>query len=504
MRLTDLLREAGLADRSSPGWPARDVDISGIAYSSREAGHGDLFFALPGHQTHGAHYAAQAVQFGAVAVVTDPVGAGIIADSLPNSGVPIVEVVEPRRSMAFVARAFYGDPASQLAMLGVTGTNGKTSVTYLLRAALQSVGVPCGVVGTIGARLPDGTPIEQARTTPESPDLQQVLAHMRDAGASTVAMEVSSIAVQEGRVDGVLFDVMGFTGLSHDHLDYHGTMDAYFAAKAELFDSDRAAVGVVMVDDAWGERLRDRAGIPVITTTTRSDVEADWRARRSGATVRIEGPESAELTLPIPTDFAVANSILTIAMAASRGVPAQKSADAIAAARVPGRMEVVDSVEGIDFVVDYAHSPDSIEKVVNSAVAQRADGPGRVIVVLGAGGDRDRQKRPAMGRAASNGDVVVVTDDNPRSEDPASIRDTVRRGVDVGSAQVHEISPREKAIEWAVEIAQAGDVVLVLGKGHEAFQELADGVVPFDDRLVLASFVRRRFHHDGGGQGENT
>lgn len=509
MRLTDLLREAGLADRSSPDSSSdridvAAVDVTGIAYSSQEAGPGDLFFALPGHVSHGAKYAAQAISAGAAAVMTDRTGAQMIADLRGDATVPVIESLEPRASMALIARAFYGDPARSLSMLGVTGTNGKTSVTYLLRAALESAGVPCGVVGTIGSLLPDGTPIEQARTTPESPDLQRVLAQMRDAGAGAVAMEVSSIAVREHRVDAVGFDVMGFTGLSHDHLDYHGTMDAYFEAKAELFEAGRSALGVVMLDGSWGERLAERAAIPIVTVTTRSDVTADWRVTRVGSSIRIDGPESAELTLPIATDFAVANAALTVAMAATRGVPAHSSAAAIASARVPGRMEVVASIEGIDFVVDYAHSPDSIEKVVASAVAQRADGPGRVIVVLGAGGDRDRGKRPAMGQAASIADIVVVTDDNPRSEDPSTIREMVRRGAAAGQADVREIAPREQAIEWAVDAARPGDVVLVLGKGHEAFQELADGVTPFDDRLVLASFVRRRFHRDGGGQGENS
>lgn len=504
MRLTDLLREAGLADRSGLSPAGQEVEVARVAYASQEVIAGDVFFALPGHQTHGAQFAADAVQAGAVAIVTDEVGVHIVADRGIDSDVPVLELAEPRRAMALMASALYGDPARDLAMLGVTGTNGKTSVTYLLQAAMQAGSIPCGVVGTIGSRLPDGTALDQARTTPEAPDLQYVLSRMRDAGASAVAMEVSSIAVREHRVDGLGFAVMGFTGLSHDHLDYHGTMGEYFAAKAELFDADRAAVGVVMVDDAWGERLRDSAGIPIITVTTRSDVEADWRARRSGSTVRIEGPDSAEFSLPIATDFAVANAALTIAMAATRGIPAVTSAQAITAARVPGRMELVACADGIDFVVDYAHSPDSIEKVVESALAKRSEGTGRVIVVIGAGGDRDRQKRSAMGRAASDADVVVVTDDNPRSESPADIRDMVRRGAETGRAEVREIAPRDEAIGWAVGEARTGDVVLILGKGHETYQELAGGVVPFDDRRVVASFVRRRFDLDGGGQGEGA
>ena len=504
MRLTDLLREAGLADRSGLSPAAQAIEVSRIAYASQEVVAGDLFFALPGHQTHGAQFAADAVQAGAAAIVTDTAGAQVLAERADGIDVPVLEVVDPRRAMALIAAALYGHPAKDLAMLGVTGTNGKTSVTYLLQAAMQAAAIPCGVVGTIGSRLPDGTALDQVRTTPEAPDLQFVLSRMRDAGAFAVAMEVSSIAVREHRVDGLDFAVMGFTGLSHDHLDYHGTMEEYFAAKAELFDSERAAVGVVMVEDGWGERLRESAGIPIVTVTTRSDAQADWRAIRSGSTVRIEGRDSAEFSLPIATDFAVANAALTIAMAATQGIPAGVSADAIAAARVPGRMELVTSTDGIDFIVDYAHSPDAIEKVVGSALTQRSEGTGRVIVVIGAGGDRDREKRPAMGRAAADADVVVVTDDNPRSENPVDIRDMVRRGAETGRAEVHEIAPRDEAIGWAVGEARTGDVVLVLGKGHEAFQELADGVVPFDDRRVLASFVRRRFHLDGDGQGEGA
>jgi UDP-N-acetylmuramoyl-L-alanyl-D-glutamate--2,6-diaminopimelate ligase len=513
MRLSRLVAEAGLAQDAAVAGLGADPEITNLTCDSREARDGSVFFALSGHRAHGASFAQEAVRSGASVIVTDEPGARLFAETRsPESltGVPVLVLSTPRASMAALASAFHGFPARSMTMVGVTGTNGKTTVTYLVQAALQAANLPCGIVGTLGTYFESWGTRAHPRTTPEATDLQRILADLRRDGAVAVAMEVSSIAVREQRVDGIEFDVMGFTGLSHDHLDYHGTMDAYFEAKAEMFTSGRCKAGVVVVDQPWGQRLATRSVIPITTVSTRPDIDATWRAQRTGDGIRIEGPQTAFLNLPVATEFAIANTTLAIAIAHSLGVPAQLAADALAVASVPGRMEVVASVDGCDFIVDYAHTPDAIDRVVSAAVDSHrnrrsgSDVVGRVLVVIGAGGDRDPGKRSAMGRAASQADVVIVTDDNPRTEDPAQIRSTVRHGAEAGRANVLEIAPREEAIARVVAEARPGDVVLVLGKGHEATQEIDGRVVAFDDREVLASFVRQRFGSGGGGRGDGA
>lgn len=499
MRLTELMRATGLVDQGVRG-SAADQEITAVSCDSAAVQQGALFFALPGHHTHGAAYVRDALRAGAVAVITDAEGSEVLAMSDVATKVPVIVLDHPRASMAAVAAAFYDHPARDLMMLGVTGTNGKTSVTHLVQTAMEASGTSCGLIGTLGAYFSPWGTREHPRTTPESPDLQRLLFEMQRDGAEAVAMEVSSIAVRENRVDAIEFDVMGFTGLSHDHLDYHKTMESYFEAKAELFTAGRSRLGVVMIDDEWGERIAREASIPIVTVSSHPQVDARWKAIRVRHGIRIEGPETAELSLPLASDFAVANAALTVAIAHTQGVSAQMSADALVQARVPGRMEIIASVADRTFVVDYAHSPDAIERVIVAAKSERIGG--RVLIVLGAGGDRDQQKRPAMGRAASLADVVIVTDDNPRSEDPAEIRNMVRRGAELGGAELHEIAPRQEAIDWAVQASRPGDIVLVVGKGHETTQDLGDRVVAFDDRSVLASFVRQQFGSGGGEQGE--
>jgi len=519
MRLSKLVADAGLAAGFTVDATGADPDITGLSYDSRDVPADSIFFALPGHNAHGAAFAGQAARSGASVIVTDEHGARLLEasgfDERGNRGgsSPLMLVVDsPRVSMAALAAAFHELPAEAMTMVGVTGTNGKTSVTYLVQAALQAAGRPCGIVGTLGTYFPAGGTHPHPRTTPESTDLQRVLADLRREGAAAVAMEVSSIAVREHRVDGIEFDVMGFTGLSQDHLDYHGTMDAYFEAKADMFTPEHCKTGVVVVDDPWGRLLVERCDVPLATVSTRPDLDATWRARRMESGVRIQGPESATLAMPVSTGFAIANATLAIAIAHSLGVPAQLAADALSVTNVPGRMELVASIDSRDFLVDYAHTPDAIERVVQAAIEMRASrggvasGLGRVVVVVGAGGDRDPGKRAAMGRAASRAgaDLVIVTDDNPRTEDPAEIRAAVRRGAEAGQAAVLEITPREEAIARAVQDAGPGDVVLVLGKGHETTQEIQGRVVAFDDRAVLASFIRQRFGVAGGGRGDGA
>ena len=506
MRLTELLRDAGVVGRelsSTTVFDVRDVDVTGIAVESARIVPGCLFVALAGRRSHGAAFASDAIGAGAVAIVTDEAG----AQSIVDHSVPVIVVEDPRRLLAPLAIALWRHPAARLSMIGVTGTNGKTTVTHLIRAALNDAGIPCGIIGTLGSALPGAPLVPHPRTTPEAPDVHATLASMADAGARAVAMEVSSIALCEHRVDGIEFDVSVFTGLSHDHLDYHGSMDAYFEAKADLFTRARSRRGVVEVDDEWGRRLVSASAIPM-TTVSVTGVDADWTAHREGDDVLIVGPQTARVRLAVPTDFALSNLVLAVAVANTQGVTAQRAADSAARARVPGRMELVRTIEDMDFVVDYAHTPDAIAQVVAAAADRRRPIGGtviggtviggRVIVVVGAGGDRDPGKRAAMGRSAgSRADLVIVTDDNPRSEDPSSIREAVMRGVRECGCEAREVPDRRMAIQAAVQAAQPGDIVLVLGKGHETTQEIAGHVLAFDDREVLASFVEARFGSDG-------
>ena len=463
--------------------------VTGVSLDSRAVVAGDLYAALPGHLTHGARFAAAAVAAGAVAILTDPDGAPACADL----GVPVVVVDAPRARLGEVSARAYGRPADSLQLLGVTGTNGKTTVATMAEAGLRAAGRRTGLIGTIGVQV-DGERFPGARTTPEAPDLQAMLAVMRDAGVQSVVMEVSSIALEERRVDAITYDVAGFTNLSQDHLDYHGTMDRYFAAKAALFTPERSRQGIVSIDDEWGRRLAAQAGVP-IQTWSLLDPAADWRAIRDGSGLWVHGPDGRHpITVPLPGAFNVANAVCAFAMLRAAGVAADAAAAGIAGTSVPGRMQVVGEADGIQGIVDYAHSPDAIARVLRAA---RGIAAGRVIVVLGAGGDRDTGKRPLMGGTAARlADVLVITDDNPRSEEPAAIRAAVREGAlsvaPAERAEVLEEGDRAAAITVAVARAEAGDVVLVLGKGHEQGQEVAGVVSPFDDAAVLAAVLGDR------------
>lgn len=453
--------------------------VTGVTHDSRSVRRGDLYAALPGRSTHGADFAGDAVAAGAVAVLTDPTG----ADLCRRLGVPVIVVPVPRAVLGTVSAEVYRHPARALRVIGVTGTNGKTTTTAMAAAGLRTSGRRTGVIGTTGVRIGDEW-FAGARTTPEAPDLQATLRLMADRGCTDVVMEVSSIAVSERRVDALVLAAVGFTNLSQDHLDYHGTMAAYFDAKALLFTPAHARAGVVGIDDDWGRRLARQSGIPTRTWSL-VDPAADWSAHRaaSGWTVTGPGVGSAPLEAGIPGAFNVANALCALALLHEVGVPAQAALAGIAHATVPGRMQVVHGAGGVRGVVDYAHSPDAIERVLG---ALRPDTPGRIIVVLGAGGDRDRTKREAMGHAAASlADVVVLTDDNPRSEDPAAIRAQLRLGADAGQAHVVDQADRRTAIEVAVALATSGDTVVVLGKGHEQGQEVAGTVTPFDDATEL-------------------
>lgn len=477
--------------------PASTVHVTGVSLASQRVVPGDLYAALPGARVHGASYAADAVGRGAVAVLTDRAGRDAVEAS--RLEVPLLVVERPRDLLGRVAARVYGDPAESLRLVAVTGTQGKTTTTRLLEGALSTEGMPAAVVGTVGTRIA-GRDVSSALTTPEAPDLHGLFAVMREDGVETCAMEVSSHALVLGRVDGVVFDVAGFTNLGRDHLDFHADVEEYFDAKASLFTPERARRAVVTVDDPYGRRLRDEARIPTVGFST-SGADAEWRAERielgaAGSTFEAVGPAGRwPVRVPLAGGFNVANALLALALATESGLDPDRVARGLSATTgVPGRLEPVDAGQDFTAVVDYAHKPDAVEAAL---AALRPVTSGRLIVVIGAGGDRDRGKRPVMGEIASRlADVVIVTDDNARTEDPASIRAALVEGARTGAADVREIGDRRAAIAEAVATARPGDTVLVAGKGHETGQEV-DGVVhPFDDRTVLAEELRAA----GGGR----
>jgi UDP-N-acetylmuramoyl-L-alanyl-D-glutamate--2,6-diaminopimelate ligase len=473
-----------------------DPVVTGLTLSSQRVVPGDLYAALPGSRAHGASFAAKAVEAGAVAVLTDQSGVELSS----GLGVPVLVVDEPRRLLGALAARVYGDPARDLRLVAVTGTQGKTTSTRLAEAGLQVSGTPAAVVGTVGTRI-DGSDVKSTLTTPEAPDLHALFALMRERGVKGCAMEVSSHALVMGRVDGVVFDVAVFSNLGRDHLDFHADVEDYFAAKASLFTPERARLGLVNVDDAYGRRLLVDATIPMRTFSAAGN-PADWTAHDvemgpTGSTFTVHTPEgeSFPAEVPLAGDFNVANALAAIASLGEAGFDPRAVAEGIAASGgVPGRLERVDAGQDFLAVVDYAHKPDAVSAALTTL---RPLTRGRLVIVLGAGGDRDQGKRPVMGEIAARlADVLIVTDDNPRSESPAAIRSAVLDGATAvpaeERAEVHECGDRREAIRLAVSGAQPGDTVVVAGKGHETGQEVAGTVHPFDDRAVLLEELNRR------------
>ncbi|WP_354438352.1 UDP-N-acetylmuramoyl-L-alanyl-D-glutamate--2,6-diaminopimelate ligase [Marmoricola sp. OAE513] len=473
------------------------VSVTGLSLSSRRVTPGDLYAALPGSAAHGADYAADAVDAGAVAVLTDPAG----ADRLTGATVPVLVVDDPRALLGRLADEIYGHPAGSLTLMAVTGTQGKTTTTRLLEAGLEQAGLRAAVIGTVGTRIA-GAEVKTALTTPEAPDLHALFAVMVEQDVRGCAMEVSSHALVMGRVDGVVFDVAAFVNLGRDHLDFHADLEDYFAAKASLFTPERARLGLTNVDDEFGRRLLEVAGIEMRTFSTEGN-PADWRAvdvqlRPEGSTFTVITPtgEQVPAGVPLTGAFNVSNALCAVALAAEAGFDVAAVAAGIASSGgVPGRLERIDAGQDFLAVVDYAHKPDALEAAV---AALRPLTTGRLILVVGAGGDRDAGKRPLMGEiGARSADVLVVTDDNPRSEDPAAIRAAVLAGVPADAhAEVVEIGDRGSAIAHAVGLAGPGDTVLVAGKGHETGQEVGgpgDVVVhPFDDRDQVRAALEGR------------
>jgi UDP-N-acetylmuramoyl-L-alanyl-D-glutamate--2,6-diaminopimelate ligase len=468
----------------SPAAPLRPV--TGATLRAQHVLPGDLYAALPGARAHGADFAADAVAAGAHAILTDQAGAD--RPQVRDSGLPVLVHEVPRAVLGSLAATIYGDPSTKLKVLGVTGTSGKTTTTYMMEAALAAAGLTTGLVGGVETRVA-GRRLASALTTPEAPDLQALFAVMLEQGVTHVPMEVSSHALALGRVAGTSYTVGAFTNLSQDHLDFHPDIEDYFATKSKLFDG-RSALEVVCTDTSWGERLLKPATVTVSTTG-----EADWTAsdievsRTGSQTFTAHGPDgrSHPVEIQLAGSYNVANALVAIAVLDAIGVGEKAVIRGLAAVQVPGRMERVDIGQDFTAVVDYSHKPAAVTLALD---AVRARAEGRIILVLGCGGDRDRGKRPMMGDAAARGaDLTIVTDDNPRTEVPAEIRAEMLAGAlavpEAQRGEVLEIGDRRAAIRHAVNRARPGDVVVVAGKGHETGQEVAGVVHPFSDRDEL-------------------
>jgi UDP-N-acetylmuramoyl-L-alanyl-D-glutamate--2,6-diaminopimelate ligase len=451
-----------------------DVEITALAYDNRRVEPATLFFCVPGFTRDGHDFAPDAVARGAAALVVErPLGLGV----------PEVVVEDVRAAMAQAAARFHGDPSRRLQVVGVTGTNGKTTTAFLVREVLEAAGIRTGLLGTVKSVI-GGREETVERTTPEAIDLQATLARMRAGGDAAAAIEVSSHALELRRADGVHYAAAVFTNLTQDHLDFHPDMESYFQAKRRLFTDLSPGTAVINVDDPYGRRLAEE--LPRAVTYAISN-EADWRVTDlrtgfAGSDFVLWTPEAeAAIHIPLPGRFNVLNAVAALATARSLGVALEDGVRALSdAGRVPGRFEPVDAGQEFAVLVDYAHTPDSLENVLRAA---RDLAEGRVICVFGAGGDRDRGKRPLMGEIAARlADRAIVTSDNPRSEDPEAIIDAIVAGAE---RPVEREPDRRAAIADAVAAARPGDVVVIAGKGHEQGQEFADGrKEPFDDVAV--------------------
>ena len=459
-----------------PGAQARGdmtVPISDVTYRSSEVRPGSLFFCVPGGRFDGHDFAASARAAGASALVVER----WVDERSPQVRVPSV-----REAMGPVSSAFFGHPSERMTVVGVTGTNGKTTTTYLLESIFRAAGQTPGVIGTTGVRI-GGRVVPFDRTTPEAPDLQRLLARMVSEGVDAVAMEVSSHGLHQHRVDGTRFACALFTNLSQDHLDYHGTMEEYFRAKARLFTSGLSLRAAVNGDSPEGRRLAEEMVIPVVTFgLDKGSVYTARNVRVSGSGVAFV-VDGLEVRSRLRGKFNVYNCLGAFAAARQVDVDAESVSSGIAALTgVPGRLEPVEAGQPFQVVVDYAHTPDSLQNVIQAA---RGMTEGRVIVVFGCGGDRDRGKRPLMGESATRlADLSVITSDNPRSEEPESIIEEIEGGAARGGGAYLLEPDRRTAIRIAVAEARPGDTVLIAGKGHETGQQFRDRTVPFDDRVV--------------------
>jgi UDP-N-acetylmuramoyl-L-alanyl-D-glutamate--2,6-diaminopimelate ligase len=487
--------EGGSADGASEAGATR---VSGFTHDSRAVRRGDLYAAMPGATVHGAEFCVKAAAAGAAAILTDADG----AERARATGLPVLRVPQVRPALGPVAARLYGEPAAHLQMLGVTGTNGKTTTCYLIDGGLRAAGRRTGLIGTVETRIADRV-VKSVRTTPEAPDLQALLAVMLEDGVKSVAMEVSSHALAYGRTLGIRYDVAAFTNLSQDHLDFHPTLEDYFEAKAKLFTPQYTAFAVINADDPYGLRLIGRVkeqGVPYWTYSEHGAEGADWRVGAvalgpDGSRFTLTGPDAfaGEASVRLPGEFNVENAVAAVISLVAAGIDLETAVRGVSeVAGVPGRMQRIDAGQPFLAMVDYAHTPDAVETLL---AAVRKVTAGRLRIVVGCGGDRDKGKRPLMGAAAARGaDEVILTNDNPRSEDPLAILAAAEAGardaIERGAAAVVAVEPdRAEAIRRAVAASGPGDAVVVAGKGHEQGQDIGGVVHPFDDASVLRSVI---------------
>jgi UDP-N-acetylmuramoyl-L-alanyl-D-glutamate--2,6-diaminopimelate ligase len=472
------------ADETTIAAAGGDVRVSGVAYRSADVVAGDAFFCVPGFRFDGHDFAADAVARGAAALV--------VARPLPIEA-PQVVVPDVRRALAVASARFFGEPTKRLSVAGVTGTNGKTTTVYLIESIMRAAGMRTGLIGTVETRIAQRR-LDSIRTTPESADLQRLFAEMVDAGVTGVAMEVSSHALDLRRVDGVRFAVAAFTNLSQDHLDYHRTIDEYWAVKRALFTEMDVAERVVNTDDPYGAGLASEIAVGW-TVGRNADAAVRSLGERPGATgtaftLRTPGGD-ADVDLPLAGEYNVSNALVAAGCSLAIGIPLTAVVAGLQqVAQVPGRLERIEEGQSFTVLVDYAHTPDALAKAIS---AVRDVTPGKVIVVFGCGGDRDPDKRPLMGAVAgAAADKIILTSDNPRTEDPLGIIEQIERGVSSTSAEYSIEPDRHAAIRAAICVAEGGDTVLIAGKGHEDYQIFAEETVCFDDREVVREELRAR------------
>ena len=463
----------------------QQVVISGVSINAQKVVPGDLFIAFAGANTHGISYLEQAISNGAVAVLSDKK----IEASIPSFIHP-----KPREIVGAISAWLYGHPFESLKAVGITGTNGKTTTANLVKQIWQLNSIKSGLIGTLGVEIADEK-LESARTTPEADDLQAIAAAMVEQGCKNLVMEVSSHAIDQGRIKGAKYEVVAFSNLTQDHLDYHLSMENYFQAKANLFATEYAKAAVINIDDSYGKKLSKQVKIPVVTVSRKESTADLYLAKaeiKNGlyqVEIKSKSGESLSENFALLGDYNLDNLLLAVAIVSSAGLSLDKIAPTISKLQsVPGRLESINAGQKFTALVDYAHTPDAVERVIATVKSATS---GKIIGVLGCGGDRDASKRSLMGHALFNGcDLAIFTSDNPRSESAEAILKQMTAGIDLGKKGLVEID-RKSAIDLAVKNAQSGDVVLLMGKGHESGQEVNSVVTPFDDRVELAESIKR-------------
>ena len=480
MKLRELIKNLSVIETNADA----GLEISGVSYDSRKTEKGDMFVAIRGFEADGHKFIPKAVENGA---------AVILCEEKPSCDIPYVLVSDSRYGLAIVSRDFFGDPASEMTMIGITGTSGKTSSSYLIKHMLESkLDAKVGLIGTNGNMIGDEF-LHTEHTTPESYELHKLFRHMADSGCTHVVMEVSSHSLTLERVAGINFDVALYTNLSQDHLDFHGTMEEYAAAKRKLFSM--CSLGCFNLDDAWADFMRDGASCRTMTFSTEKN-EADLVAKDIRLTAdgvrfaSVSGDEISMTKLGIPGMFSVYNALGTMSVGLALGLSLADCSDAMSSAKgVKGRLEIVPTGRDFSVVIDYSHKPDALEKVLKTLKPVTR---GRLIALFGCGGDRDKLKRPIMGRiAADNADLVVVTSDNPRTEDPDEIIREIVAGMKDKRTPSKVICDRREAIAWAIDNAAPGDVLLLAGKGHEDYQVVGHEKHHMDEREIVADCLKK-------------